>query len=120
MSNPSYSRMRRVNSILRQVIAEELEVLKDPRLEMVTVTGVETAPNLRHAVVYFSTLDLDDAEVVQTALETAAPRLRRAVGSQVRMKYTPALSFELDQGVASGERIEALLRRIAQEGETDG
>lgn len=111
----SYPRMRRVNSILREVIAEEVEELKDPRLGMVSITGVETSPDLRQAVVFFSTLDLDDAEVTRQALEAAAPRLRRAVGSEVRLKYTPALTFELDQGVASGERIEAILRRLAEE-----
>lgn len=108
-------RMRRVNSIVHEVLAEEVEVLKDPRLSMVTVTGVDTAPNLRRATVYFSTLDLDGAEQAREALEAAAPRLRRALGSQVRMKYTPALEFALDTGVAGGERIDAILREIASQ-----
>ncbi|GIU92441.1 MAG: ribosome-binding factor A [Acidimicrobiia bacterium] len=110
--------MRRVDSILRQVIAEEVERLKDPRLGLCSITGVETAPNLRTAVVYFSTLDLEDAERTRQALESAAPRLRRAIGAQVRMKYVPALTFELDRGVATGERIEAILRRISRGDET--
>ena len=106
-------RMRRVNSIVHEVLAEEVELLKDPRLGMVTITGVDTAPNLRRATVYFSTLDLDGAESAQDALVAAAPRLRRALGSQVRMKYTPALDFALDQGVVGGARIDAILRDIA-------
>lgn len=109
-------RMRRVDSIVRQVLAEEVELLKDPRLELVTITGVQTAPNLRRATVYFSTLDLDAAPEAQRALEAAGPRLRRALGSQVRMKYTPALEFEVDSGVTGGERIDQILRGL-QEGE---
>lgn len=115
MSNPSYPRIRRVNSIIHQVVAEEVELLKDPRLGLVTITGVEAAPNLRKAVVYFSLVDLDNADETRQALEAAAPRLRRAVGAQVRLKYTPSLTFELDRGVAEGERIDAILRRLSDE-----
>jgi ribosome-binding factor A len=107
-------RMRRVNSIVREVLADEVEMLKDPRLVMVTITGVDTAPNLRLATVFYSTLDLEQAEVAGEALESAAPRLRRALGRQVRMKYTPALEFALDEGVRGGERIDAILRDIAR------
>ena len=109
-----YSRMQRVNSIIQQVLAAEVEELKDPRLGLVSITGVETAPNLRRATVYFSTLDLDDASETQAALESAAPRLRRILGEEVRLKYTPALEFELDQGVVGGDRIERLLSDISR------
>ena len=112
MGDPSFSRMRRVNSIIRQVLAEEVEVLKDPRLGIVSITGVETAPNLRHAIVYFSALDQHALEDTQAALDAAAPRLRRELGRQVRMKYTPALEFRPDHGITAGERIDAALRRI--------
>lgn len=112
MGDPSYSRMRRVNSIIRQVLAEEVEVLKDPRLGIVSITGVETAPNLRHAIVYFSALDLTALDETQAALDAAAPRLRRELGQQVRMKYTPALEFRPDHGITAGERIDAALRRL--------
>ena len=107
--------MLRVNSIVHEVLADEVELLKDPRLGMVTITGVDTAPNLRRATVYFSTLDLAEADGAKEALESAAPRLRRALGSQVRLKYTPALEFAVDTGVSGGERIDALLREIAQQ-----
>jgi ribosome-binding factor A len=107
--------MRRVNSIVRHILAGEVEMLKDPRLELVTITGVDTAPNLRSSVVYFSMLDLSDTEAARSALQSAAPRLRRALGRQVRMKYTPTLAFELDQGVARGDRIDGLLRGLTEE-----
>lgn len=114
MGDPSFSRMRRVNSIVRQVLAEQVELLKDPRLGIVSITGVETSPNLRHAVVYFSSLDPDEIEDTQAALEAAAPRLRKILGSQVRMKYTPALEFRPDHGITEGERIDAALRRMQE------
>lgn len=111
----SYSRMKRVNSIVLHVLATEVEKLKDPRLGMVSITGVDTAPNLRTAIVYFSTLELDKADETGEALRSAASRLRKILGDEVRMKYTPALEFELDQGVAGGARIDELLAQISQQ-----
>jgi ribosome-binding factor A len=112
MSKPPYPRTRRVNSIIQQVIAEEVERLKEPRLGFVSITGVDTAPNFRNATVYFSTLPLEHAEETMEALRAAAPRLRRILGEQVRLKYTPALTFEFDRGVAEGDRIDRLLRNL--------
>lgn len=120
MSNAPYPRVRRVNSILRHVIAREVEELKDPRLGFVSITGVDTSADLRNAVVYFSTLKLDESTETKAALEAAAPRLRRALGRQVRMKFTPALEFRLDQGVAGGERIESILRELHTREEAPG
>lgn len=83
---------------------------------MVSVTAVETSPDLRRAVVYISTLDLSRGEEAVAALTKAAPRLQSAVGRQVRMKYTPHLEFALDSGVVHGDRIDSILRRIATDG----
>ena len=110
-------RMRRVNSIVHEVLADHIERLKDPRLSMATITGVDTAPNLRRATVYFSMVDLDTAESAKEALQAAAPRLRHALGNEVRMKYTPALEFEVDPAVSGGERIDAILREIVHQEE---
>jgi ribosome-binding factor A len=102
---------------VREVIAEELERLSDPRLTVVTVTvtGIDVSPDLRHATVYYSSLGRTD-EVradVQTALDKAAPHLRQAVGSQVRMKFLPVLKFVVDPAIAAGARIEEILREDA-------
>lgn len=103
--------MLKVNSTLREVIAEEIEKLSDTRLEMVSITGVDTAPNLRRAVVYIDVLDLDGDDALE-ALETAAKRIQAAIGRQVRMKYTPVLEFQMDRGVVAGERIDEILRLL--------
>lgn len=121
MSKPSYPRSRRLNAIVQEVLAEEVERLTDPRLAMVTVTGVSVAPDMRHAIVFFSTLDLSDLPQAQAGLQAAAPRLRTAIGREVRIKFTPELQFVPDQGVVQGERIDALLRELAtkEEDSTD-
>lgn len=109
-------RMLKVNSVLREVLAEEVEKLADSRLEMVSVTGVDTAPNLRRAVVYVDVLS-DDHEGVIEALMHAAPRLQREIGRQVRIKYTPVLAFEIDPGIVQGNKIDEILRSIRTEEE---
>ena len=107
-------RMLKVNSTLREVIAEEIERLSDSRLDMVSITAVDTAPNLRQAVVYIDVLERDGYQPALDALTGAARRLQTAIASQVRMKYTPQLEFAMDPGVVGGERIDAILRSIRE------
>jgi ribosome-binding factor A len=110
-------RMSKVNSTVREVLAEEIERMSDSRLEMVSVTAVETAPNLRHAIVYVDVLDKESHEPALAALRGAARRLQGVIGAQVRMKYTPILEFALDPGITGGERIEQILRELHSEEE---
>lgn len=106
------SRMRKVNSTIREVLADEIERLTDPRLDMVSVTGVDTSPDLRSATVFISTLDLEQAPEAVAALTRASSRLQGALAGQVRMKYTPQLSFTIDSAVVEGEKIESILRHL--------
>lgn len=105
-----YPRSARVNEVLREVLAEELERLSDgdARLGLLTVTAVQADPDLRHATVLFATLDDQAAE----AVEEVRVKLQAAVGRQVRLKRTPRLSFAADPAVASGQRIEDIIREI--------
>ncbi len=111
-------RMRKVNSIMHHVLAEAIENLKDPRLNMVTITGVDTAPDLRKATVFVSTVDLASSSDALVGLDHAGRRLRRIVGEAVRLKFVPELSFALDPAIVGGERIDALLRELS--GDQDG
>jgi ribosome-binding factor A len=107
-----FSRSLRVNEVVRQTLADELEHMGDPRLEMVTITGVEVSPDLRHAIVFYGALDKPD---VDAALSSAAPRLRAALGREVRMKYVPALHFREDPAIEAGQRIEKILRDLHEQ-----
>jgi ribosome-binding factor A len=110
--------MLKVNSTLREVIADEVERLSDSRLELVSITGVETSPNLRHATVFIDVLAAD-ASAALSALDRASRRIQSAIADQVRMKYTPTLEFKVDPGVTGGERIDAILRSLKEEPQDD-
>jgi ribosome-binding factor A len=121
MSKPPYPRSRRVNAIIQEVLAEEIERLTDPRLGLVTVTGVDADPDNRHATVYVSTLDVSTMPETLKGLTAAAPRLRALLGREIRTKFTPELQFKADTGVLEGERIEAILRGLPpSDSEPDG
>jgi ribosome-binding factor A len=114
-----YPRTARVNEVLIEIIAEELNRLSDPRLELVTLTGAEVSTDLAYATLYYSALELGgdgqseaQAKATSAALHKATPHLRRVLGRQVRWRNTPALTFKLDPSVAAGQRIEEILREI--------
>jgi ribosome-binding factor A len=118
MSKPPSPRMRKVNELLREVIAEEAAQLKDPRIGFLTITGVDTAPNLRTARVYYSVMGDDEQhEATAAGLKSAARRFQAAIGRQTRLKYTPVLEFRLDPSIEGGFRIDALLQHIDEERE---
>jgi len=107
--------MARVNEVLREVLAEEIEVVAstDARLELVTVTAVSCEPDLRHATVLLASLP----GPVREALGEARPRLQAAIAHQVRMKRTPQLSFQADPAVGHGELVEEILRELRSSGQ---
>jgi ribosome-binding factor A len=124
MSRPQkrYPRTARLNESVLEVLAEELERMNDPRLDLVTFTGVDVRRDLSHATVYFSTLGATttgESESyrtdVEAALGSAAPHLRGVLGRQLRIRQVPKLNFAEDHGIASGQRIEAILREIHHE-----
>src|SRR5436305_15175238 len=93
-------RMRRVNESIRQVLSETVLELKDPRIGFVTVTGVATAADLRHAIVYVSVLGDEEAQArTLQGLEAAHGVLQAAVARELKLKWTPQLAFEYDPSV---------------------
>ena len=107
-------RMRRVNEALREVLSEALVELKDPRIGFVTVTGVETAPDLRHARVYVSVLGSRRIrEATLAGLSAAHGVLQTKIASELRLKRTPQLAFEYDPTVERGVRMTQLIDELA-------
>ena len=104
-------RMRRVNEAVREVVsARLLEGLRDPRIGFVTVTSVDTSPDLRHARVYVSVLGSDEQRTETMAgLESAHGVLQQAVAHELRMKNTPQLQFVYDDTPERGMRITEIL-----------
>jgi len=113
-----YPRTARVNEVLREVVAESIERMADTddRLRLVTVTAVETTPDLSRATVYLSSKP-DDAA---TALREGRVHLQAAIARQVRMKRTPHLVFDADPSVAHGRRVEEILRHLHEEDDAFG
>jgi ribosome-binding factor A len=106
-------RPERVSEEFREILAEEIPKLKDPRVGFVTVTRVEVTPDLRRAVVLYTVLgEESDRRSTFAGLRSARSHLRSVLGHQVRMKFLPELEFREDQGPASAERIDELLREI--------
>jgi len=105
-------RIRRVNEAVREVLSETITAgLKDPRVGFVTVTAVDTSPDLRHARVFVSVLgDEKQREESLAGLSSSHGYLQARVASRLRLKHTPTLAFEYDPSAERVMRISELLR----------
>jgi ribosome-binding factor A len=113
--------MEKVQKLARQVLGEEIQNLKDPRIGFATVTAVKITPDLRHARVWISVLGSDEeAEATMAGLTSARPHLRSELGRQMRLKYLPELAFELDTGAVEAQRLDEILSRIHADGGPGG
>lgn len=109
--------MRRVNEAMREVLSDALtQDLKDPRVGFVTVTAVETSPDLRNATVFVSVLGEPEvrADTID-GLQHAHGYLQRKVAAQLRLKHTPQLQFAEDDTARRADRIERLLEEGIEE-----
>lgn len=110
-----FPRVARVNEVLREIIAVELERKQDddPRLELVTITGVEADPDVKNAKVFFSSLSakasMDD---VLLALNEQRVGLQSVIGRNVSFRNTPLLVFKPDLAITEGQKVEDILRDI--------
>jgi ribosome-binding factor A len=103
--------MRRINEVLREVVGSVISTdLNDPRIGFVTVTSVETSPDLRSAKVHVSVLgSLDEREATLDGLRSSHGVIQSRIAAETRMKRTPTLSFHYDDTVEKGVRISRLL-----------
>lgn len=115
-----YPRTARLNHLVHEIVAEEIERIDDERLGFLTVVGVEVDSDLRRATVWYTTLESSDPtddgdDPVVQALGEHRPRLQSAIGRQARLKRTPELSFEPDEVIQRAERVESILRDLASD-----
>lgn len=111
-----YPRTARLNTLVQQIVAEELDRIDDERLETVAITKVVVDADLGRAVVYYDHgVNDDEAAELAEALATLRPRLQKAVGRQTTIKRTPELRFEVDGVIRDAARIEEVLRGLRSE-----
>ena len=112
MRNVASYRMRRINEALKEIIGAALtKELKDPRIGFVTLTGIDTAPDLSHARVFLSVYGKQaEKDATLEGLRAAGPYLQRLIGDELHLKRTPTLEFVYDASVDQGMRIQAILK----------
>jgi ribosome-binding factor A len=119
VSDMSFHRIERVNSLMRHELSELLQrEVKDPRLSSsVIVTGVETAPDMRHARVFVSHIVKAEEEKRETleALDSAAGFLRRELAEKLRLRHIPDLTFEWDDSIERGAHLLELIDKVSEE-----
>ena len=104
-------RIDRINEEIQRELASLIPTVKDPRVTgMISVMAVDTTTDLRYAKVFISILDKSDEQQVMRGLKSAAGWLRRELGHRLQLRYTPELSFALDESIDKGAHILAMLR----------
>lgn len=115
---PGGLRPERVSEEFREIMAEEIPKLKDPRVGFVTVTRVEMTPDLRRATIFYTVMGDERArKATRAGLRSARAHLRSVVGGQVRMKFLPELEFREDAEIARAERVDELIQKIHEQEE---
>lgn len=113
-----YSRTQRVADYLQRELAQQIQLeLRDPRIGMVSITGVDVSRDLGYAKVYFTRLESDcaeEAKEVAEVLNKAAGFLRTRLSRDSNMRSVPQLRFYFDSSVGRGREMEDLIRRAAE------
>ena len=100
-----------INEEIQRELSSLIRTVKDPRVHgLVSITAVDTTPDLRYAKIFVSVLDKSDVKEVVKGLRSAGGYLRRELGAALSLRYTPELVFERDDSMAKGAHILSLLR----------
>ena len=109
----SQSRIGRINEEIQRELSTAVRSLKDPRVqELLSITAVETSPDLRTAKVYVSVFDKEKSKEVLRGLKSAGGYLRRHIGQTLGLRYTPELVFVEDHSIEHGTRIFDILSTL--------
>ena len=116
-----HKRAHRVGDLIREVICEMLlKDLSDPRLTSVTITEVEVTDDLRLAKVFFSAMGNQTREEASLqGLQSATGYIKKRLGRELKLRYTPDLLFEVDHSFEYGSKIDRLIRDIQEEKDGD-
>ena len=108
------NRIHRINEEIQKAMAELLRSVKDPRVSgtMISITRVETTPDLRFAKIYVSFLEDDKAKDALKGLDSAAGYLRRELGATLQLRHTPQLQWALDDSITYGARMLKLINSL--------
>ena len=111
------NRIGRINEEIQKELANLIRNLKDPRVQdtMISITHVETTPDLRFAKVYVSFLQEDRAKDAMKGLQSAGGYLRRELGSALNLRHTPQLTWALDDSITYGAKMLALINSLEVE-----
>ena len=115
------NRIGRINEEIQRELSELLRSLKDPRVHktMLSITRVETTPDLRYAKVYVSLLDKEYTKEALAGLKSSAGYLRRELGRSLQLRYTPELQWQADDSITQGAHILELLSKLDIPEDTD-
>ena len=108
------NRINRINEEIQKELSSLIRNLKDPRIQdtMISITRVETTPDLRYTKVYVSFLQEDRAAGALKGLQSAAGYLRRELGSALNLRYTPQIMWALDDSITYGAKMLALINSL--------
>ena len=108
------NRINRINEEIQKSLADALRTVKDPRVSgtMISITRVETTPDLRFAKVYVSFLEENKAADAMKGLKSAGGYLRRAVSSDLKLRHTPELMWALDDSITYGAKMLELINNL--------
>ena len=115
------NRINRINEEIQKSLADALRTVKDPRVSgtMISITHVETTPDLRYAKVYVSFLQEDRASDALKGLKSAGGYLRRELGRALQLRYTPELTWALDDSITYGAKMLKLINSLEVGGNGD-
>ena len=108
------NRIGRINEEIQKALAELIRELKDPRVQntMISITRVETTPDLRYAKIYVSFLEEAKAKDAMKGLQSAGGWIRREVGNELKLRYTPELVWALDDSITYGAKMLELINNL--------
>ncbi len=115
------NRINRINEEIQKELSALLRNLKDPRIQdtMISITRVETTPDLRYTKVYVSFLQEERAADAMKGLKSAAGYLRRELGNALKLRYTPQIMWALDDSITYGAKMLALINSLGVEPDED-